>query len=328
MKDKTSFLVTGGAGFIGSHLTEKLLNNGYKVTIIDNLSTGSYENIAHLESHRNFQFIKDTILHTSLIEELVRDCGGVFHLACAVGVKLIMEKPVETIESIFQGTCVVLEAASRYRKRVLLTSTSEVYGKSGDIPFREDGDRLEGSTQKHRWAYAGAKALDEFLALAYWKETRLPVIVIRLFNTVGPRQTGQYGMVLPTFVNKALTSQDLLVHGDGNQRRCFCHVTDVIDALIKLMECPQARGEVINIGSTEEISMLELAERVIKLSRSSSPIRMVPYEQAYGDGFEDMARRIPSLEKVFSLIGWQPVTPLDDIIRDVIDDMKTRVLIL
>ncbi len=321
-------LITGGAGFIGSHLAERLLSDGHHVTIIDNLSTGSYENVAALESDRNFVFFRDTVFNSGLVERVVSECDSVFHLACAVGVKLIMERPVETVESIFQGTAVVLNVASRYRKRVLITSTSEVYGKSQDVPFTEDGDRIEGSTQKHRWAYAAAKALDEFLALAHWKEFRLPVIITRLFNTVGPRQTGQYGMVLPTFVNKALTGQDLLVHGDGTQSRCFCHVGDVTDALIKLMECPQARGRVINVGSAEEISILDLAKKVIGLTGSSSRIRMVPYENVYGEGFEDMARRIPSLERVRSLIGWKPLTSLDAIINDIIIDMKSRALMV
>lgn len=258
------YLVTGGAGFIGSHLSELLLRTGHKVTILDDLSTGRYENVAALESHAAFRFVKDTVLHTELVERLVRECDQVFHLASAVGVKLIMEHPVQTIESIFQGTDAVLNVAARYRKRFLLTSTSEVYGKSCDIPFREDGDRLEGPTHKHRWAYAAAKALDEFLALAHWKESRLPVIVVRLFNTVGPRQSGQYGMVLPNFVQAATTGGEIIVHGDGAQQRCFCHVKDVIEALAGLMNSPQAPGGVFNVGSTREISIRELAELVIR----------------------------------------------------------------
>ena len=238
------YLITGGAGFIGSHLSEFLLAAGHRVTILDNLSTGRYENVAALEVQPAFRFVKDTVLHADLVEHLVRDCDQVFHLASAVGVQLIMERPVQTIESVFQGTDVVLNAAARYRKRFLLTSSSEVYGKSADVPFREEGDRLEGPTHKHRWAYAATKALDEFLTLAHWKESRLPVIVARLFNTVGPRQSGQYGMVLPRFVAAALAGRELVVHGDGAQQRCFCHVRDVIEALAGLMSCPAALGGV------------------------------------------------------------------------------------
>jgi UDP-glucose 4-epimerase len=268
--------------------------------------------------------VKDTVLHADLVETLVRECDQVFHLASAVGVKLIMEHPVQTIESIFQGTDAVLNVASRYRKRFLLTSTSEVYGKSNDIPFREDGDRLEGPTHKHRWAYAAAKALDEFLALAHWKESRLPVIVVRLFNTVGPRQSGQYGMVLPNFVEAALAGRELIVHGDGSQQRCFCHVSDVIQALAGLMNCPQAPGSVFNVGSTLEISIRELAELVIRLTRSNSRIHTISYEKAYGDGFEDMQRRVPSIDKVQSLIGWKPRYSLEQIIEQVSADLRRQ----
>jgi UDP-glucose 4-epimerase len=271
------------------------------------------------------RFIKDSVLHNELIDSLVRETDAVFHLASAVGVKLIMEQPVQTIESIFQGTDAVLSVAARYRKRFLLTSTSEVYGKSEDIPFREDGDRLEGPTHKHRWAYAAAKALDEFLALAHWKESRLPVIVARLFNTVGPRQSGQYGMVLPSFVAAALDGRELLVHGDGSQRRCFCHVSDVVEALVDLMECPQAAGEVFNVGSDWEVSIRELAERVVRQTQSKSSIRLVAYEQAYGQGFEDMKRRVPCTEKIRALIGWKPSRSLDQMISDVVAD-KRRVV--
>ena len=313
------YLVTGGAGFIGSYLVEGLVGDGHQVTVLDDLSTGRYENVARLEEASAFRFIKDTVLREGLVEELVRDCDGVFHLASAVGVRLIMDRPVETIENIFEGTAVVMRAASRYRKRVLLTSTSEVYGKSEDVPFREDGDRLEGPTTKHRWAYATAKALDEFLVLAHWKETRLPVVVVRLFNTVGPRQSAQYGMVLPNFVAKAREGSDLIVHGDGQQSRCFCHVADVVVALTGLMECPRARGEVVNVGNDEETTILALARRVIERTGSNSRVRMVPYEQAFGDGFEDMRRRVPCLEKVAALIGWKPRRTTDDIIDDVIN---------
>jgi UDP-glucose 4-epimerase len=316
------YLVTGGAGFIGSHLVERLLGAGHHVTIVDDLSTGRFENIAGLVDHDRVRFIKDSVLRSDLVDGLVRESQGVFHLASAVGVRLIMERPVETIESIFQGTAVVMQAAARYHKRVLLTSTSEVYGKSTDVPFREDGDRLEGPTAKHRWAYAAAKALDEFLALAHWKESRLPTVVVRLFNTVGPRQSGRYGMVLPNFVAAALRGDDLIVHGDGRQSRCFCHVGDVIVALDRLMDCPRARGQVVNVGSDQEITILDLARRVVARTGSASRIRTISYEQAYGEGFEDMNRRIPCTEKVRTLIGWRPEIPLDRIIDDIIADLR------
>jgi UDP-glucose 4-epimerase len=316
------YLITGGAGFIGSHLAERLIAAGQQVTVLDDLSTGRYENIVGLEKEPRFRFVKDTVMHLEVMEMLARECDQIFHLASAVGVKLIMERPVQTIESIFQGTDAVLEVAARYRKRFLLTSTSEVYGKSEDVPFREDGDRLEGPTQRHRWAYAAAKALDEFLALAHWKESRLPVVVVRLFNTVGPRQSGQYGMVLPSFVTAALAGRELIVHGDGSQRRCFCHVSDVVEALAGLMECPRAAGEVFNAGNQEEVSIRELAELVVRKTGSRSPIRHVAYEQIYGSGFEDMQRRVPSIEKIHSLIGWQPRCSLARMIEDVIADKR------
>ncbi len=318
-------LITGGAGFIGSHLAERLIAAGQQVTILDDLSTGRYENIVGLEKEPRLRFIKDTVLRLELVEALARECGQIFHLASAVGVKLIMERPVQTIQSIFQGTDAVLGAAARYRKRFLITSTSEVYGKSEDVPFREEGDRLEGPTHKHRWAYAGAKALDEFLALAHWKESRLPVVVARLFNTVGPRQSGQYGMVLPRFVTAALQGRELIVHGDGSQRRCFCHVADVVEALVGLMECPRAAGEVFNVGNDEEISIRDLAELVVRKTGSKSLIRNMDYELVYGGGFEDMQRRVPSIRKIHSLIGWKPRHSLDRMIEDVIADKRSDV---
>ena len=318
------YLITGGAGFIGSHLAERLIAGGRQVTVLDDLSTGRYQNIVGLEKEPRFRFVKDTVMHLEVLEMLARECDQIFHLASAVGVKLIMERPVRTIESIFQGTDAVLNVAARYRKRFLLTSTSEVYGKSEDVPFREDGDRLEGPTQKHRWAYAAAKALDEFLALAHWKESRLPVVVVRLFNTVGPRQSGQYGMVLPNFVTAALEGRELIVHGDGSQRRCFCHVNDMVEALVNLMECPRAAGEVFNAGNQEEVSIRELAELVVKKAGSGSPIRHLAYEQIYGCGFEDMQRRVPSIEKIRSFIGWQPRCSLERMIEDVIADKRAH----
>jgi UDP-glucose 4-epimerase len=310
-------LITGGAGFIGSHLADKLIEQGHEITAIDNLSTGRYSNVEHLEGRDNFRLIIDTVLNERLMEELIRDTDQVYHMASAVGVRLIMERPVETIETIFQGTDVVLRFCSRYRKRALIPSTSEVYGKGVSVPFREEDDLLTGATDKHRWAYACAKTLDEFLALAHWKETRLPVSVVRLFNTVGPRQTGQYGMVVPRFVHAATKNEPIEVHGDGSQSRCFGHVLDVVDGLVKQMENPACFGQVINLGNDEEVTIKALAERAIALTGSSSEIRYIPYADVYGDGFEDMQRRVPSLEKARRMLGYQPTRSLDDIINDV-----------
>jgi UDP-glucose 4-epimerase len=310
-------LITGGAGFIGSHLADKLLGDGHDITVIDNLSTGRYQNVAHLEDHEQFHLIIDSVLNERLMEELIRETDRVYHMASAVGVRLIMERPVQTIETIFRGTDVVLGFCSRYRKRVLIPSTSEVYGKGISVPFNEEDDLLTGATDKHRWAYACAKTLDEFLALAHWKETRLPVVVVRLFNTVGPRQTGQYGMVVPRFVQAALRNEPVEIHGDGTQARCFVHVLDVVEALVRLLEEPNCYGEVINLGSDEEVTIKELAERAIELSKSKSEIRYIPYEQVYGDGFEDMRRRVPGLDKARRLIGFRPTRTLNDIINDV-----------
>src|SRR3982751_4462563 len=310
-------LITGGAGFVGSHLADKLINDGHDITVIDNLSTGRYSNVAHLEGHERFRLIIDTVLNEKLMEELIRETDHVYHMASAVGVKLIMDHPVRTIETIFRGTDVVLGFCSRYRKRVLIPSTSEVYGKGASVPFKEDDDLLTGATDKHRWAYACAKTLDEFLALAHWKETRLPVVVVRLFNTVGPRQTGQYGMVVPRFVHAALKNEPITVHGDGTQQRCFGHVHDVVEGLVKLLETPECFGQVINLGNDEEITINELAQRAIKMTGSSSEINYVPYENVYGDGFEDMQRRVPSLEKARRLIGFRPTRSLNDVISDV-----------
>jgi UDP-glucose 4-epimerase len=315
-------LITGGAGFIGSHLADRLHAEGHEVTVIDNLSTGRYANIGHLEGKERFRLIIDTVLNENLMEELIKEADRVFHMASAVGVKLIMERPVQTIETIFKGTDVVLSFCARYRKRVLIPSTSEVYGKGTAVPFREEDDILKGSTSKHRWAYACAKELDEFLALAHWKESRLPVVVVRLFNTVGPRQTGQYGMVVPRFVKSAIENKPLSVYGDGTQSRCFAHVADVVDALIKLLETPACFGQVINIGNDKEITIKDLAEKVIELTGSKSEIQYVPYESVYGDGFEDMRRRVPSLEKARRLIGYNPTRTLEDIINDVAKNFR------
>jgi UDP-glucose 4-epimerase len=316
-------LITGGAGFIGSHLADRLLSEGHEITVIDNLSTGRYSNIAHLEEHERFRLIIDTVLNEKLMEELIRETDRVYHMASAVGVRLIMERPVQTIETIFRGTDVVLGFCSRYRKRVLIPSTSEVYGKGASVPFREDDDLLTGATDKHRWAYACAKTLDEFLALAHWKETRLPAVVVRLFNTVGPRQTGQYGMVVPRFVHAAMKDEPIEVHGDGTQSRCFGHVLDVVDGLVKVLETPECFGQVINLGNSEEVSIKQLAEKAIELTSSGSEIRYVSYDEVYGEGFEDMKRRVPSLDKANRLIGYQPTRTLTDIINDVAAEYKT-----
>lgn len=317
------YLVTGGAGFIGSHLSEYLITKDHHVTVIDDLSTGRFNNLARVHDHPGFRMIVGSIRDEALIEPLIRESDGIFHLASAVGVRLIMEQPVQTIETIFHGTDVVLRFASRYRRKILLTSTSEVYGKSNDVPFHEDGDRLEGPTTLHRWAYACAKALDEFLALAHHKTTGLPVVVVRLFNTVGPRQSAQYGMVIPRFVEAALQGRNLTVYGDGLQTRCFCHVHDVVEGLYAAINTPACEGQVINIGNDEEVSIVDLAQRIISTAASNSTILHIPYEQAFPDGgYEDMRRRVPSLEKARRLIGWAPRYRLTDIIRDTIDERR------
>ncbi len=315
-------LITGGAGFVGSHLADKLHGEGHDITIIDDLSTGRYSNVEHLEGKERFRLIIDTVLNAKLMEELVRESDRVFHMASAVGVRLIMERPVQTIETIFRGTDIILGFCARYRKRVLIPSTSEVYGKSTQVPFCEDNDIIKGSTSKHRWAYACAKELDEFLALAHWKESRLPVAVVRLFNTVGPRQTGQYGMVVPNFIKSAVRNEPLIVHGDGEQSRCFGHVLDVVEALAKILETPACFGQVTNIGNAEEVTIKRLAEKAIEMTGSKSEIRYIPYEEAYGEGFEDMRRRVPSLEKAKRLIGYEPTRTLDQIINDVAEEFR------
>lgn len=315
-------LITGGAGFVGSHMADRLIGEGHEITVIDNLSTGRYSNVEHLEGNTNFRLIIDTVLNQQLMEELIRESDRVFHMASAVGVRLIMEQPVKTIETIFHGTDVVLSRCARYRKRVLIPSTSEVYGKGVSVPFREEDDLLTGATDKHRWAYACAKTLDEFLALAHYKETRLPVVVARLFNTVGPRQTGQYGMVVPRFVQAAMKNEPIEVHGDGTQSRCFGHVSDVVEGLIRTLETPACFGEVINFGSDAEVSINGLAKRAIELTGSKSEIRYISYDEVYGEGFEDMQRRVPSLEKAARLLGYKPTRTLDDIINDVADEFR------
>lgn len=313
------YLITGGAGFIGSHLADRLLQRGDEVSILDDLSTGSVENIRHLKSHTHFHHVFDTIQNRSLLAELVDESDVVFHLAAAVGVRLIVESPVRTIETNVYGTQLVLEAACKKKKLVFAASTSEVYGKSEKVPFHEDDDLVMGATTKGRWAYAASKALDEFLALSYWKEKRQPVVVARLFNTVGPRQTGRYGMVLPNFVRQALDSSPITVFGDGKQSRCFCDVADSVEAILRLVATPAAIGEVVNIGNDEEISIDGLAHRVKQQAKSSSPIEFVPYDQAYEPGFEDMPRRVPCLDKLVKLTGFRPGTPLTKIIDRVIE---------
>jgi len=315
-------LLTGGAGFIGSHLAERLLELGHEVHLLDNLSTGSMENIAHLKGRPGFSYVIDTVTNEPLLAEMIDQCDVVYHLAAAVGVKLIVEQPVHTIETNVHGTEVVLKHANKKKKLVVIASTSEVYGKSADVPFREGADLVLGATVKHRWAYACSKLIDEFLALAYWKEKKLPIVIVRLFNTVGPRQTGQYGMVLPTFVRQALAGQPLTVFGDGTQSRSFTYVADVVDALVKLAQEPRAVGEVFNIGNVEEVSIRELAERVKRITNSASPVQFIPYDEAYEAGFEDMPRRVPDISKVHNLVGYAPRLTLDEIVCRVVESFQ------
>lgn len=320
------FLITGGAGFIGSHLCDFLIARGCSVKVIDDLSTGHYENISHLEGKEGFELFIDTVLNQSLIEELVKSVDAVFHLASAVGVRLIIEQPVKTIETIVEGTNIVLGQARRYRKKVLITSSSEVYGKGSKVPFSEEDDTVLGPTTTRRWAYAAAKGIDEFLAFAHWYETHLPVVCVRLFNTVGPRQTGQYGMVIPRLVKQALYGEEITVYGDGEQTRSFCHVQDVVSALVDLIHCPEAVGQAINIGNDQEVSINELALRVKNLTGSSSPIVHIPYEKAYAQGFEDMRRRVPDLRLARKLIGFIPKIGLDDILGCVIQSFNSSLV--
>ncbi len=318
----THALITGGAGFIGSHLADRLIAAGYTVTIIDNLSTGRFRNVSHLEGHPNFHYAIEDIRNIHVIDRLVSECDVIFHLAAAVGVQKIISQPIDTIEINIGGTEVVLQTARRYRKKVLIASTSEVYGKGVRFPFHEDDDTVLGPTIRSRWSYAASKAIDEFLALAYHREVGLPVVIFRLFNTVGPRQTGQYGMVLPRFVRSALANEPISVYGDGQQQRCFCNVRDVTQAIHELAETPAAVGQVFNIGSTEEISIMELAQRVRQQVGSQSEIRLIPYEEAYETGFEDFRRRVPSLDKIKQVVEWEPTTALDDTIDQIIAYQK------
>jgi UDP-glucose 4-epimerase len=317
-------LITGGAGFVGSHLSEALLERGDNVFVLDNLSTGSIDNIAHLKGHPRFHYTIDGVENEPLLAELIDRCDVVVHLAAAVGVKLIVEQPVHTIETNVHGTEVVLKHANKKKKLVLIASTSEVYGKSATVPFSEDADLVLGPTTKHRWAYACSKLIDEFLALAYWKERKLPVIIVRLFNTVGPRQTGQYGMVIPTFVRQALAGQPITIFGDGSQSRSFTYVGDVVRAMVALISDPRAIGQVFNIGNGREITINDLAEKVRTLTGSSSDIVRIPYDQAYESGFEDMPRRVPDITKIAGLIGYAPTVDLDEILARVIESFRQQ----
>jgi UDP-glucose 4-epimerase len=313
------YLITGGAGFIGGHLAEELLAHGSGVHVLDDLSTGSIDNIRHLKQHPRFEYTIDSAANVRLVAELVDEADAVYHLAAAVGVELIIDSPVRTIETNVHCTEIVLAQASKKKRPVFLASTSEVYGKSREVPFREDGDLLLGPTYRGRWSYACSKAIDEYLGLAYFRERQLPVTIGRLFNTVGPRQTGRYGMVVPKLVGQALRGEPLTVFGDGTQRRCFCHVADTVRALADLMDCDSAAGRVFNLGSTEEITILELAERIRAATGSASAVQLVPYDDAYGEGFEDMSRRVPDIDRIQAAIGWQPQQSLDEILHDVIE---------
>ena len=316
--------ITGGAGFIGSHLSEALLDRGDEVSVLDNLSTGSIDNIAHLKGHPRFRYTIDTVENEPLLAEMIDQADVVMHLAAAVGVKLIVEQPVHTIETNVHGTEVVLRHANKKKKLVLIASTSEVYGKSAKVPFSEDADLVLGPTSKHRWAYACSKLIDEFLALAYWKERKLPVIIVRLFNTVGPRQTGQYGMVIPNFVRQALAGQPITVFGDGQQSRSFTYVGDVVRGLVALIDEPGAVGQVFNIGNGREITINHLAEKVKALAGSESPIVRIPYDQAYESGFEDMPRRVPDITRIRQLVGYEPSVELDEILNRVIEYFRQQ----
>jgi UDP-glucose 4-epimerase len=317
-------LITGGAGFIGSHLADYLLDRGEEVVVIDNLTTGKYGNIEHLDGRSGFKCYIEDIRNEALTDELIRDVDRVYHLAASVGVRLIIDKPTESLINNIVGTERVLRCASKYRKPVLITSTSEVYGKSKSDEFCESDDRIMGATDKARWGYANSKATDEFLAMAYYQETRLPVVVVRLFNTVGPRQTGQYGMVVPNLVTQALKGLPVTVYGDGEQTRCFCHVKDVVPALVELLTNPKAYGRVFNLGSNNEIAIKSLAEEVIKKTGSKSGIEFVPYSTAYPAGFEDMQRRVPSLRRAAELIGFHPKHNLDAILGDVVEEISRK----
>lgn len=315
-------LITGGAGFIGSHLVERLIRDGHEVIVIDDLSTGNLENLKGVEGHRSFRFVYDSVRNSEVMHILIEQCDVIFHLAAAVGVQLIVDNPVHTIETNIHGSEVVLDIANKFRKKVLLASSSEVYGKSEAVPFKEDDDCVLGSTKFSRWSYACSKAIDEFLGLAYYDQYGLEVIVARFFNTVGPRQTGQYGMVIPRFVERALKNEPLLIYGTGKQSRCFGYVGDIIEAVIGLVDCPEAPGHVYNIGTTEEITIDALADKIIEMTGSSSKKAYLSYEEAYGRAFDDMMRRVPCLDRIQATIGYEPGTDLAETLKAVIDDKK------
>ncbi|MEW6355231.1 MAG: GDP-mannose 4,6-dehydratase [Planctomycetota bacterium] len=317
-------LITGGAGFIGSHLAELLLSKNQAVTIIDNLSTGSMDNIAHLTSNPNFHFAIETITNEVVMDRLVSECDTVYHLAAAVGVELVVRRPVHVLETNILGSETVVRAANRYRKQVVLASTSEIYGKSEKTPFREEDDRLLGPTTRSRWSYSCSKAVDEFLALAYHKEKGLPIVIVRFFNVVGPRQTGRYGMVVPRFVQQALADKTITVYGDGRQSRCFCHVRDAVRGVAMLADCAEAEGGVFNLGSDEEITILDLAKKVIEMTGSKSEINLIPYNEAYEEGFEDMHRRVPDISKIRRTVGYEPEFSFEATLQSVIDYFKSR----
>jgi UDP-glucose 4-epimerase len=317
------YLITGGAGFIGSHLADRLLARGDSVLALDDLSTGSSRNIEHLSDHPGFRFVQGTILDHPLVAGLVAECDAVVHLAAAVGVRLIVEKPLESLLTNIRGTEIVLDAVAQGGRKVLITSTSEIYGKNASGPLHEDADRILGSPFKARWSYSTAKAVDEILARAYWHERGVPSIVVRLFNCVGPRQTGEFGMVVPSFVRQALAGQDITVYGDGTQRRCFCHVLDTVGALVAVLDHPGAIGDVFNVGAPHELSMNKLAERIVAASGSGSRIVHIPYDEAYEEGFEDMERRVPDIAKIKALTGWEPALGLEQIIEDAIEFERT-----
>jgi len=315
-------LVTGGAGFIGSHLAERLLNDGHQATIIDNLSTGSLKNIENFKEHTDFEFVEGDIRNAELMESLIERCDVIFHLAAAVGVRLIADDPVHTIETNIGGTEIVLEIAHKFNKKILIASTSEVYGKSEHVPFSEDDDIVLGSTSMPRWAYACSKAIDEFLGLAFHQQYGLGVVITRFFNTIGPRQTGQYGMVVPRFVQMALNNEPLQIYGTGNQTRCFCYVADVVEAVVRLVNCDRAAGMVFNVGTNEEISIDALADKVIEITGSKSKKQFVPYESAYGRPIEDMMRRVPNLERIRKIVSWKSQTNLDQVLRIIVESRR------
>ena len=317
-------LITGGAGFIGSHLSEEMLKGGHEVIVLDDLSTGRYDNVSHLLENKKFEFVEGNILDDTLVDKLVERADAIFHLAAAVGVDLIVKKPLESLTTNIKGSEVVLDAALRYRKKILITSTSEIYGKNANGPLKEDDDRILGSPLKTRWSYSTAKAVDEMLAYIYWKEKNVPSVIVRLFNTVGPRQTGTYGMVMPRFIQQALKNEPITVYGSGKQSRCFLHVKDAVNALIKLIHDPKAVGEVFNIGSQEEISINLLAEEIITSCKSKSEIVYIPYDKAYEYGFEDMQRRVPDITKINKLVGFKPTFTLSEIIKDIIKYFKNN----